>query len=288
VNHKLAWGAAGIAAVLSLPAFAGNLVTNGSFEDNFGAGQFNQTLPGTAGGQNGSAPGTTASGWTVTGTNSSYPEGYAFIFGNANSFTTTNAGVGPTSQYGNPGGPATLPLWGSSADGSPAGNYFYGVDSTFQPSALSQAISGLTVGDEYTLTFDYAAAQQYLYSGYTTDQWVVTLGSQTIAMTPTIDLTSNGFSGWLTESVTFTYEGDGPNPNLLTFVDNGMGGCNSSFLDCAINNPGASGSPPFSLLDGVSLTAVPEPSTWAMMLLGFAGLGYAGMRNRRRPAISIA
>jgi hypothetical protein len=116
----------------------------------------------------------------------------------------------------------------------------------------------------------------------------VTLGSQTIAMTPTIDLTSNGFSGWLTESVTFTYEGDGPNPNLLTFVDNGMGGCNSSFLDCAINNPGASGSPPFSLLDGVSLTAVPEPSTWAMMLLGFAGLGYAGMRNRRRPAISIA
>jgi hypothetical protein len=46
VNHKLAWGAAGIAAVLSLPAFAGNLVTNGSFEDNFGAGQFNQTLQG--------------------------------------------------------------------------------------------------------------------------------------------------------------------------------------------------------------------------------------------------
>jgi hypothetical protein len=52
VNHKLAWGAAGVAAILSLPAFAGKLVTNGSFEDNFGAGQFNQTLPGTAGGQN--------------------------------------------------------------------------------------------------------------------------------------------------------------------------------------------------------------------------------------------
>ena len=24
---------------------------------------------------------------------------------------------------------------------------------------------------------------------------------------------------------------------------------------------------------------VPEPSTWAMMLLGFAGLGYAGFRR---------
>ena len=138
MNHRLALGAAGIAAALSLPAFADNLVTNGSFEANFGAGQFNQTLPGLAGSQSAATPGTTATDWTVTGTNSSYPQGYAFIFGNADSFTMTNAGVGPTAQYGNPGGPATLPLWGSSADGSPAGSYFYGVDSTFHPSALSQ------------------------------------------------------------------------------------------------------------------------------------------------------
>jgi hypothetical protein len=115
----------------------------------------------------------------------------------------------------------------------------------------------------------------------------VTLGGQTIATT-SINLPSNGFSGWMIDSVTFTYEGDGPNPNLLTFVNNGMGGCNSSFLDCAINDPGASGGPPFSLLDNVSLTSVPEESTWTMMLAGFAGLGYAGFRSRRRSAISIA
>ncbi len=145
----------------------------------------------------------------------------------------------------------------------------------------------MTVGDTYTLSFDYAAAQQYLYNGYTTDQWVVTLGGQTIATT-SINHPSNGFSGWKIDSVTFTYEGDGPNPNLLTFVNNGRGGCNSSFLDCAINDPGASGGPPFSLLDNVSLTAVPEASTWTMMLAGFAGLGYAGFRSRRRSAISIA
>jgi len=29
-------------------------------------------------------------------------------------------------------------------------------------------------------------------------------------------------------------------------------------------------------------TGVPEPSTWAMMLAGFAGLGFAGFRSRRR------
>lgn len=35
---------------------------------------------------------------------------------------------------------------------------------------------------------------------------------------------------------------------------------------------------------GFALTAVPEPSTWAMMLIGFAGLGYAGYRASRRSA----
>jgi hypothetical protein len=33
--------------------------------------------------------------------------------------------------------------------------------------------------------------------------------------------------------------------------------------------------------------AIPEPSTWAMMLLGFAGLGYAGYRGRRS-AVAVA
>lgn len=28
--------------------------------------------------------------------------------------------------------------------------------------------------------------------------------------------------------------------------------------------------------------AVPEPSTWAMMMLGFAGLGYAAFRRASR------
>ena len=38
-----------------------------------------------------------------------------------------------------------------------------------------------------------------------------------------------------------------------------------------------------TLLDNVSLTAaVPEPSTWAMLLLGFAGLGFAACRRTSR------
>jgi len=42
-----------------------------------------------------------------------------------------------------------------------------------------------------------------------------------------------------------------------------------------------------NLIDNVVVTTgVPEPSTWAMMLLGFAGLGFAAYQGSRK-AVSI-
>jgi hypothetical protein len=35
-------------------------------------------------------------------------------------------------------------------------------------------------------------------------------------------------------------------------------------------------------------STVPEPSTWAMMLLGFVGLGFLGWRTRRKTAVAVA
>lgn len=41
--------------------------------------------------------------------------------------------------------------------------------------------------------------------------------------------------------------------------------------------------------DGPTLTpGVPEPSTWAMMLLGFGGLGWLAYRRQSKPAVSAA
>jgi hypothetical protein len=36
------------------------------------------------------------------------------------------------------------------------------------------------------------------------------------------------------------------------------------------------------------MMAVPEPSTWAMMLIGFGGLGVAAYRSRRTAAAAAA
>jgi hypothetical protein len=47
--------------------------------------------------------------------------------------------------------------------------------------------------------------------------------------------------------------------------------------------PGADGQA-FGSGQGFS-AGVPEPSTWAMMLLGFAGLGFAGYRNIKAKAL---
>jgi len=52
---------------------------------------------------------------------------------------------------------------------------------------------------------------------------------------------------------------------------------------------GSAGSADSSILgNAFSVTAIPEPSTWAMMLLGFVGLGYAGYRTQRNSATDAA
>jgi hypothetical protein len=44
---------------------------------------------------------------------------------------------------------------------------------------------------------------------------------------------------------------------------------------------------PFSLDITDRLNVVPEPSTWAMMLVGFAGLGFAAYRRRRAQRVAV-
>jgi hypothetical protein len=156
----------------------------------------------------------------------------------------------------------------NSLTSSPQGGAYIAIDS--DPSfngGVYQAIAGLTVGDTYTLSFYMAGSQEVNFSGPTTTSVTVYLGNE-IFTTPTIDTPSQGFSPWQLYSTTFTYTGGG---NFLSFVATG----------------GPSGLPPYALLDGVSLTAAPEPSTWLMILAGFAGLGLAARARRKSKAVLV-
>jgi hypothetical protein len=35
----------------------------------------------------------------------------------------------------------------------------------------------------------------------------------------------------------------------------------------------------------LTISAVPEPSTWAMLILGFAGVGFMAYRRKSKPAL---
>jgi hypothetical protein len=69
----------------------------------------------------------------------------------------------------------------------------------------------------------------------------------------------------------------------MTLNTTAGGGATADFLNTAQLSLGLPSGVTFTSASGVLLTAgVPEPSTWALMLLGFAGLGYAGYRRTRK------
>ncbi|MBA2402921.1 MAG: PEP-CTERM sorting domain-containing protein, partial [Bradyrhizobium sp.] len=66
------------------------------------------------------------------------------------------------------------------------------------------------------------------------------------------------------------------NYEFHSFVFTTTGG--SETLSFISNNAGAFG----GVVGGVTISAVPEPSTWAMMILGFAGVGFMAYRRRNQ------
>jgi hypothetical protein len=125
------------------------------------------------------------------------------------------------------------------------------------------------VGHSYAVTYYYGAAQQTGYTGDTTEAWLVSLGSSpaqesTILSNPS---QSANYNGWQQASATFTATAT---TETLSFL--------------AVGTP--SGQPPFSLLDGVTFSDVPEPAAWAMMIVGLGGLG--AVARRRRAASALA
>ena len=178
---------------------------------------------------------------------------------------------------------------------SAASNYVMAVgdantDSGFQ----SATLTGLTVGETYELTFYQGASQEKNYGGDSSDQWVVALSTSglqvscpagpspgpctygssdphaSIQTSPLMNVPTGTADGW--EPVTMFLTADSPTEKL-------------SFL--AWSNQGAQNLtvPPVLFLAGIDAD-LPEPSTWAMMIVGFLGIGGLAWRRSRRAALA--
>lgn len=242
------------AALLSFgaarPSQATSLIQNGSFE----LLQTNASLQFGTGytGSNGS-PVQTVTGWATSGYN------FVFLPGTADTKAGATGYYGALSLWGPGNKSASDPANGLPASSPDGGNYI-AADGAFNVAAISQTITGLSPGSLAVVSFDWAGAQQYGYSGITTEQWIVGFSGDPTQATVAVTDPSHGFTGWMQQTFSFVVKST---TAVLSFLANGTPG----------------GEPPFSLLDGVTLTQVPEPASWAVLL---TGCGLAGLAARRR------
>lgn len=231
--------------LLASTASAGTLIVNGDFES--------LTSPnslGTNGGyicQFGTSCTSNLVGWASTCDNNSCGTSTtvaSILYANTNG-AAFNGGIG---------------LWGTIPN-SPTGGNFLAIDGDPTYSASISQVLTLAPGI-YTLTFYQAAAQQKGTTGNNTEQWQVTLGGVTQKST-LMSNPSQGVQPWTKQTMTFTVNSANP---TLTFL--------------ALGTP--NGGPPVVLLDGVSLVATPEPSTFLLLGGGLAGVFVLTRRRQQQ------
>jgi hypothetical protein len=122
------------------------------------------------------------------------------------------------------------------------------------PGTISFDVSSLIVGQAYSLTFSEVARPGYGADPFTVSYGLTNFGT----FTPTFS--------WTQVTETFVAQ----SATSLVFAGTFLAGDHSSGID------------------NISISAVPEPSTWAMMILGFFGVGLVTYRRKNNFAFRLA
>ncbi len=130
--------------------------------------------------------------------------------------------------------------------------------------SISQMLTGLTVGQTYQVMFALAGNPDG--GGATKVATVSDDGSQSSVFFFAQGGNDKTNMGWTTQ--TYTFKATGTTANLV--------------FSATANNPYG------PALDNVSISAVPEPATWAMMIIGFGGVGSMLRSTRRKQVAAFA
>jgi hypothetical protein len=137
------------------------------------------------------------------------------------------------------------------------------------------------------VTFSLANGAQYFAS--TGGPHITVAVDLSVAVTKS-DVTTINPTGTGAPTFTYTQPTGSISPSLGTFTfgfEGNWSGNNDGFYAVAdILAPKPNGTTGDVGGKVATITTVPEPSTWAMMLLGFAGLAYAGYRKAKGPSLA--
>jgi hypothetical protein len=236
---------------------AANLVLNGSFSQT-SLSSSSQIIGGSS-----------VANWNNAAQSNFSGYGYTFLAfpGTADTTGMTNNAGGSTILYG-PGGGTGASNYsnnGLTATSPDGGNFIVADGDPAVSGPLTQTVNGLTAGQTYALSFYWATAQMSpVPNSSTTEAWDVSFGSQS-QNTQTLTTPYKGFDSWQQTTMYFTASSTS---QLLSFLASGTPG----------------GEPPTLLLDGVSLVAAPEPSTWVVLGGAILAFGMVKRQQRRRKA----